>query len=156
MHWCSHKVGNCLPIALLLVPLTQQQLGATAPWRARKLIDETLQEKSRCLLILLSQRLDGLGQTGGRLHTLGIARQVSRHDGAEDKDNAGGGERYAQPKDTRQKGEGRHEGCHRRRMHGENYTTGVYDFRGGCGWLAAYLDAVLGSLRNVPDRPHRR
>jgi hypothetical protein len=36
--------------------------------------------------------LDGLGQTGGRLHTLVTVRQVSRNDGAEDEDTTTGGE----------------------------------------------------------------
>src|SRR6266704_6975892 len=156
----GHKVGNCLPIALFLVPLPQQQLGATGPRRARKLIDEPLQETSRCLLVLLTQRLDGLGQTGDRLRTLSAARQISRNGCAEDEDDASGCEQCTQPKDSRQKCKGRHEGCHGTCNHGEDYTTRRYDFRGVCGktppqdsWLAAYPDAVLGSLRNVPDRP---
>jgi hypothetical protein len=65
------------------------------------LIDEPLQETSRCLLVLLTQRLDGLGQTGDRLCTLSAARQVSRNGCAEDEDNASGSEQRAQPKDTR-------------------------------------------------------
>src|SRR2546425_3443704 len=39
--------------------------------------------------------------------------------------------------------------------HGRDYSIGHEDFRGGCGWLAAHPEAVLGSLRNVPGRPHR-
>jgi len=61
MQWRCHKVANRLPIALLLVPLPQQQLGATGPRRPRKLVDQPLQEASRRLLVLLSQRMDGLG-----------------------------------------------------------------------------------------------
>src|SRR3989449_8378340 len=119
----GHKVGNRLPIALFLVPLPQQQFGATGPRCARKLIDEPLQETSRCILVLLTQRLDGLGQTGNRLRTLSAARQVSRNGCAEDEDNAGGSRQCAQPKDTRQKCKGGHEGCHRTCNHEDRKST---------------------------------
>src|SRR2546425_2764759 len=143
MQWRSHKVGNRLPIALLLVPLPQQQLGASGPRCARKLIDEPLPETSRCLLVLLSQRLDGLGQTGDRLRTLGAARQVSRNGCAEDEDNASGSEQCAEPKDTRQKCKGRHEGCHGMCNHGEDYITRCYDFRGVCGKILPKIPSLL-------------
>ncbi|TAL10633.1 MAG: 23S rRNA (adenine(2503)-C(2))-methyltransferase RlmN [Nitrospirae bacterium] len=74
------QVGNGLPVAPFLELLAQRQFGPAHPEGVRILLDQSLKQADPLLVIPPAERLDGLGETSGRLHTGRHRRLAGRRD----------------------------------------------------------------------------